>query len=528
MQLATTDVQDYTLPQLMSLFQLRPGFSEEQLQLSRQQLVREIPMSHQTSMTRPHEIALFVDCACNRIRDESKSKADSKQGTWEQKANPLVQGTGSQVVQERATVAAGRSAAIVSGRRGDDGGVPPGWLNPIGVKTIDIAMNIDSRFRDNYADTTSSDWTLELPVTQYKVASMRIASLEMPLSYYAVEMGKGNSTMLVRWAANTVAGAPPGLSLGALPAAPPAGHPLYDLRNPANPIPVGSWPTPAQGLNAGEAIAWLVVLPDGNYEMGWQGETNAEDIVKGMQSALEAAIPGIYECSSGRFSAFFTYEEWLTVSDIVWSRYRLTNYLAFEVQRASGRGVFASPQEEVGPPVAYAPKPSAIVAIDFAIDKGGYRDLATNLQLKLGWSLGFRVGSYYSPFNNAQQPGQQATERVFSFISESVCNIPGPKYMYLCIDDGNNNHGSSLVGCFAKSTFNKNIMLRVNLVAQGAYTFSWMAFAGLAGSWWRSRDYFGPVTISKLSFKLYDEYGRIINLNGMDWSMAVVFESVYD
>jgi hypothetical protein len=44
----------------------------------------------------------------------------------------------------------------------------------------------------------------------------------------------------------------------------------------------------------------------------------------------------------------------------------------------------------------------------------------------------------------------------------------------------------------------------------------------------RAREYFGPVTISKLKFKLLDEYGRIISLNYMDWSLTLVFEKLYD
>ena len=44
----------------------------------------------------------------------------------------------------------------------------------------------------------------------------------------------------------------------------------------------------------------------------------------------------------------------------------------------------------------------------------------------------------------------------------------------------------------------------------------------------RSRNYFGPVNISKLHISLLDEYGRILNLNNMDWSMALLFECIYN
>ena len=41
------------------------------------------------------------------------------------------------------------------------------------------------------------------------------------------------------------------------------------------------------------------------------------------------------------------------------------------------------------------------------------------------------------------------------------------------------------------------------------------------------REYFGPVNIEKLRITLYDEYGRILNLNNMDWSCAITFECMY-
>ena len=43
----------------------------------------------------------------------------------------------------------------------------------------------------------------------------------------------------------------------------------------------------------------------------------------------------------------------------------------------------------------------------------------------------------------------------------------------------------------------------------------------------RSRNYFGPVDIEKLRITLYDEYGRVVNLNNMDWSCALMFECMY-
>ena len=108
--------------------------------------------------------------------------------------------------------------------------------------------------------------------------------------------------------------------------------------------------------------------------------------------------------------------------------------------------------------------------------------------------------------------------------------MEGPKYLYLCVTDGTNNHGSSLIGCFSESTFNKDIMLRINLAAgtYGVKVYRYFSLAGVASGWWRSRSYYGPVTIKRLRFRVFDEFGRLLDLNGLDWSMAVVFDQLYD
>jgi len=42
------------------------------------------------------------------------------------------------------------------------------------------------------------------------------------------------------------------------------------------------------------------------------------------------------------------------------------------------------------------------------------------------------------------------------------------------------------------------------------------------------RQYFGPVDIQKLKIQLLDEYGRVIEMNNMDYSFCLTLVSVYD
>jgi hypothetical protein len=41
------------------------------------------------------------------------------------------------------------------------------------------------------------------------------------------------------------------------------------------------------------------------------------------------------------------------------------------------------------------------------------------------------------------------------------------------------------------------------------------------------RVYFGPVALNKLSIKLIDDVGNVVNLNGRDWSFTATAVSLY-
>jgi len=52
----------------------------------------------------------------------------------------------------------GRKAKTWDGKNAEEDVYPPGYLNPINIKTIKKAVNIDTRFRPDYFLTKSSDF----------------------------------------------------------------------------------------------------------------------------------------------------------------------------------------------------------------------------------------------------------------------------------------------------------------------------------------------------------------------------------
>ena len=131
------------------------------------------------------------------------------------------------------------------------------------------------------------------------------------------------------------------------------------------------------------------------------------------------------------------------------------------------------------------------------------------IQLNLGWTLGYRFGAY---------TGSTA------YVSEGIYDFRGPRYLYLVVNDYNNNHPESIIG-----TFNESITVPKNILAR----LSWKEYAFFSttnnplSETQTNRQYFGPVDIQKLHIQLTDQFGRVIALNNMDWALALEFSCLY-
>lgn len=68
-----------------------------------------------------------------------------------------------------------------------------GSLNPLSTRVINKCLSVDTRFRDNYYYTKSSDFILQLPFKINKVVSMQLSAIELPISFYGISQHYGNN-----------------------------------------------------------------------------------------------------------------------------------------------------------------------------------------------------------------------------------------------------------------------------------------------------------------------------------------------
>ena len=290
----------------------------------------------------------------------------------------------------------------------------PGVINPIKKRTIRKVLNIDTRFRDNYYISPSTNFNLSLPLDIENVLQMQLSSIELPTSYYVISKQYNNNYF------NII----------------------------------------VNGENA------LITIPDGNYT-----QTTIMDIINTQLSL--AGVP---------FS-----------------------YISFMINLTNNTG---SAQTIV------APNGTGVVTdleLNYQYDRNGIEDRGTPLPLKFGWNLGFRNGIYSG---------------VTNYVSESIVELTGPRYFYLVIDDYNNNVNNNFYSAFNSSILNKNILARITLQSQ-SNNFNILIQNNL-NIVTTPREYFGPINLTTMNIQLLDEYGRVVDLNNMDFSFCLTLVVVYD
>ena len=301
----------------------------------------------------------------------------------------------------------------------------PGSINPLKKRVNRQYLNIDTRFRDNYYSTLSTNFHLDLPIKFTNVLSMQLSSLEIVTSYYVISKQYGNNFF---------------------------------------------WVTINQ--ITGETDRAQIFIPDGNY--------TPNDLLDYLNN-------------------------YVSVNGPLGSVNPLFNSLVFTINitnLSSGSG-----QMVIG--LSTMPSTGTTITLDFQANSQGNPDNGTPLVLKLGWLLGFRLGIYENNSN---------------YVSEGIVNLSGPKYLYLVIDDYNNNVNNGFYSAFNSSILNKNILARISYQDGSFINISENNLSLITSP----RQYYGPVDIQKLNIQLIDEFGRFIDLNNMDYSFCLTLQSVYD
>ena len=406
------NIGNYTRGELIEMFELPHNFDRSIVEIKEAKLRDTIVNNSQINKDTKIQTINFLTKAKNIILSEDKLQnkplqqkiEDFYNTSYELKPTKIQEESGENMLQDRP------QKPYLSSYPSE---FFPGVINPIKKRTIRKNLNIDTRFRDNYYATPSTNFNLPLPLNIENVLQMQLSSIELPTSYYVVSKQYNNNYF------NIV----------------------------------------VNGENA------VIKIPDGNYT-----QTTIMDIIN-----TELTLAGVP----------FSY-----ISFIV----NLTNDTTGSAQTmvgSNGSGVVTQ------------------LELNFQYDRNGMEDRGTPLPLKLGWNLGFRNGMYSG---------------VTNYVSEGIVDLTGPRYLYLVVDDYNNNVNNNFYSAFNSSILNKNILARISLQANNFNILEQNNLNIVT----TPREYFGPINLTTMNIQLLDEYGRVVDLNNMDYSFCLTLITVYD
>ncbi len=427
----------------------------------------------------------------------------------------------------------------------------PGKMNPLYKRTINKCLNIDSRFRESYYKTTASDFLLSLPMKFSNVIQLQLSEIELPLTFYAISKSLKNNYFWIRMVVNDLNKHFFNIDLWKIG--------KYDGSN--------SWSeieNIATETTVDNVVAYTMIeIPDGNYIH--------TDIVQFLNQTINSRFMIDNNLAAPEYAELINFKIDINQGGsgsgktiVSSTTYALKNpYNVFEngdvitPELDSGNTVnnniikgipasatrfelnFSAPHIEFSPGSPEWTDTKNPNYLSFNTIQDTYNEVSTNpLPLGFGWILGFRFPLYTSynkltdPFTVSQLGGKNSPaentrelqSKGCTYLSEGFFECHGPRYLFLVVDDFNNNVNTNMFSAFNSSILSKNILARISIKGT---VFSILSDDSkhITST---VREYFGPVNIEKLRIQLLDEYGRILEMNNMDFSMALNIKSVYD
>ena len=148
------------------------------------------------------------------------------------------------------------------------------------------------------------------------------------------------------------------------------------------------------------------------------------------------------------------------------------------------------------------------IMMDYTRDINGIID-NVEVSTRLGWNLGFLKRRY---------------DGNTSYTADAVIDPASLRYIYLAVDDFCNSSHNHFINVFNDSIMNPNILARISV--KGSY------FGLLMENDFNivtePRTYFGPVDIQRLRIRLFDDRGRLLNMNNANYSFCLNLKMLYD
>lgn len=361
---------------------------------------------------------------------------------------------------------------------------PLGNINPVKRKTTTQLISIDSIFRNLKLYPKSTDFIVNLPNPIENAINMKLVSAEIPNSFSLYSEERGNNKLTISMKVNGIS-----------------------ITNDQVDIP----PLDIVIIDGSPSFATLIQY--------------INDELDSQRNEYSFLMCGIDNISGKLFFRFKTIREmntWTTTWNDI-------------------GGNKTPPDNKPPTGVAVMPDFETTGFDDMSVKKKTYQhnmwdasmanvtykiDLnpgGTELIKSLGWAMGFREPTSWVGFADTFERG------FITYRGYSAGNTPysdaEDDYLFLYIDDFVGNYNDNLSSALGDDNFfSKSLIARIK-ISSAFYMVEFVENSNILLE--KARDYFGPVNIKKLHFKLINKFGVLIDLMNSNFSLTLEFEKLY-
>lgn len=420
------NIKDYTISELDDMFNLTAPYTLEHIVNADNDLTEKINTDGSIDLNKKRQILTFLSEAKEKlIQAHKKDIAQLKKTSIHDTGGHMIQKTNQQSFIQGLTEPLTLK------------GIP----KPVYKKVI--AMN--SKFRDDYYGTLSTDYLTTLPTKLKEVVSMELTGFEFPNTYFQISKSLGNNYFWLGWQKTSAL-----------------------------------------------VLAWYYIsIPDGTYKR----ETMQNMINTQIQKATGKPSTECPQCSIDTQSLRTVFALPVTINNPAAFLQIAFNRTRGPAQTPTGNKTYTTTdasQNNIAPPEINLS--NSTIAQNF------------------GWILGYRMAEYKAST---------------AYVSEGVYDSWGTKYLYVIVNDFQKNYTNLVEPIYNSSLGRDNILARISLAPLLTTISEGTSLADQFNPGDFVRNYFGPVDIEKLRVTIVDEFGRVINLNNMDMSLALTFVCLY-
>ena len=338
-----------------------------------------------------------------------------------------------------------------------------GIINPLTRRSYKQIININTRFRNNYSTTSSTNFGFNLPTPIKKVASMKLSDIQIPSMVYTISPELGSNSFRI--------------------------GDVNGINSEPVTIPAGSYTACSI-----KTIINTVLSTTQNYTNVKLNYNNNDGKMTFTRDPSGFSLDFNYidpSCSQFSQTGSNIYKDQLTLGWLLGFR---KNYQYYFLQNATKTLGVTNQLNKIR-----NARPSLTQT-----KKNGLQYLKNNYTCCSPWIEPTDISYIYTDAS--------------SYTGEAIYDNQGSKYFLLSVNDYQNNSTIAVVSPLQEETLGDgNILAKIPSECCDKCCIEYP-----------DRIYFGPTDITKLHITLYDEFGRIVDMNNGDYSFTLELEIIYD